>query len=238
MRGILFWLLFCAVLIVNAQQPVSIHQVESEYYAVHNNTDTLAAAIPKSVKNTGCNLNKRVFGWHPYWSGSTVSNNYQWNLLSDLCYFSYEFNAATGAPTNTHSWATVDVVDSALANGVRVHLCVTMFGSTDHTTFFGSTTAQTALISNLVNAVDSRNAHGINIDFEGVASTHKAALTTFIQRMSDSLHTRVPGAELSIAMPAVDWSPSEWDLPAIIPYVDLFIFMGLLWLPNKFIRKN
>lgn len=226
MRGLLFLSVFFLILSVSAQQSVSIHQLESEYYASHSNADTIAAAIPKSFKNTNCTLNKRVFGWHPSWVGSSVSNNYQWNLLSDLCYFSYEFNAATGAPTNTYNWATVDVVDSALANGTRVHLCVTMFGSADHSTFFGSTTAQTALISNLVNAVDSRGAHGINLDFEGVASTHKAALTLFIQRIADSLHTRVPGAELSIAMPAVDWSPSEWDLPAIIPYVDLFIFMG------------
>lgn len=226
MRGILFSIAILAMLPLFAQQQVSIHQTQSEYYATHDYGDTVAFGVSKCIKNTGCILNRRVFGWHPYWVGSSVSDNYQWNLLSDLCYFSYEFNASTGAPTNTHSWATVDVVDSALANGTRVHLCVTMFNSTDHTTFFGSTTAQTALISNLVNAVDSRGAHGINIDFEGVSSTHKAALTTFIQRIADSLHTRVPGAELSIAMPAVEWSPSEWDLPAIIPYVDLFIFMG------------
>ncbi|MPL93178.1 hypothetical protein SDC9_39304 [bioreactor metagenome] len=226
MRGILFVIFTLWVLTSVAQQHVSIHQAESEYYKTHLNTDTVAAVMPKSVNNAGCTLNRRVFGWHPSWVGSTVANNYQWNLLSDLCYFSYEFNASTGAITATNGFLTSPVVDSAQAHGTRVHLCVTMFDPTDHTTFFASTTAQTNLITNLVNAVQTRNADGIDLDFEGVSSTHKAALTTFVQRISDSLHTRIPGAELSIAMPAVDWSPSEWDYPAIIPYVDLFIFMG------------
>lgn len=206
-----------------AQENNSIRAIESDYYKTHVFKDSLILPnVP--VKNQNCTLDKRVFGWHPYWVGS-IYQNYQWNLLSDLCYFSYEFNASTGNPTNTHNWATAPVIDTALAHGTKVHLCVTMFSSTDHTTFFGSTTAQTALITNLVNAVEARNAHGINLDFEGVSSSHEVALTAFVQRIADSLHTRIPGAELTIAMPAVDWG-GTWNIPALNSYVDLFIFMG------------
>ncbi len=225
MRGILFCIVILAMLPLYAQQNVSIHQAESDYYASHVYADTMAAAMPKSLNRSGCTLNKRVFGWHPSWVGSSVANNYQWNLLSDLCYFNYAFNASTGAITATNGFLTSPVVDSALAHGTNVHLCVTMFDTTDHNTFFASTTAQTNLITNLINAVDSRNAKGINLDFEGVKSKHKTALTTFVKRICDSLHTRIPGSELSIAMPAVDWG-GTWDIPALNPYVDLFIFMG------------
>jgi spore germination protein YaaH len=215
--------LICA-LGISAQEHPSIHQIEREYYANHAFSDTTGVQ-PKSITNSSCILDKRVFGWHPSWVGSSVANNYQWNLLSDLCYFNYEFNASTGAITATNGFLTSPVVDSAQAHGTKVHLCVTMFNSTDHTTFFGSTTAQTNLITNLINAVQARNADGINLDFEGVSSTHKTALTTFVKRIADSLHTRIPGAELTIAMPAVDWG-GTWDLPALNPYVDLFIVMG------------
>ena len=215
-------MLFVVVLSLQAQEIKSIHQIESEYYKNNSFKDTLILHH-KSAKNQNCTLEKRVFGWHPYWV--SVYQNYQWNLLSDLCYFSYEFNASTGNPTNTHNWFTTAVIDTAQAHGTKVHLCVTMFNSTDHTTFFGSTTAQTNLITNLINAVAARNADGINLDFEGVSSTHKIALTTFVQRIADSLHTRIPGSELSIAMPAVDWG-GTWDIAALNSYVDLFIFMG------------
>lgn len=220
---------FFAVIVsfcINAQNNPSIHQFESEYFRTHQYTEPNPFYQKQSMSNNNCNLNKRVFGWHAYWTSASGNyNNYQWNLLSDLCYFSYEFNASTGAPTNTHSWATAAVIDSAQAHGTKVHLCVTMFNSTDHTAFFASTTAQSTLITNLVNAVESRNANGINVDFEGVSSTHKTALTTFMIRLADSLHTRIPGSELSIAMPAVDWG-GTWDLVALNPYVDLFIIMG------------
>ncbi len=222
--------LACAVIalvcsfMVSAQEHPSIHQIESEYYSNHEFSDTAEVLTKNPIQNQGCTLEKRVFGWHPYWVG-TVYTNYQWNLLSDLCYFSYEFNASTGNPTDTHGWFTTSVVDSAQAHGTRVHLCVTMFDATDHTTFFGSTTAQTNLITNLINAVDARNADGINLDFEGVSSSHKTALTAFVKLIADSLHTRIPGAELTIAMPAIDWG-GTWDISALNSYVDLFIFMG------------
>ena len=111
MRGILFCIVILAMLPLYAQQNVSIHQAESDYYASHVYADTMAAAMPKSLNRSGCTLNKRVFGWHPSWVGSSVANNYQWNLLSDLCYFNYAFNASTGAITATNGFLTSPVVD-------------------------------------------------------------------------------------------------------------------------------
>lgn len=60
-------------------------------------------------------------------------NNYDWDLLSDLSYFSYEVDAATGNAVSTHGWATANVIDVAKSNGVRVNLCVTLFSN--HATF-------------------------------------------------------------------------------------------------------
>ncbi|MCX7696166.1 MAG: glycosyl hydrolase family 18 protein [Bacteroidales bacterium] len=175
-----------------------------------------------SKNNSSCQLEKIIFGWHPYWSNG-LEVNYQWNLISDLCYFSYEFDPATGNPTNTHNWATASVVTTALNQGKRVSLCITLFSN--HGTFLTSSTARSNLITNVLNAVQNRNAHGINIDFEGVSSTYKTQLTSFIQQIADSLHQRIPNSILTVALPAVDWS-NVWDIAALNSYVDYFIIMG------------
>lgn len=213
----------------------SIMQEQSQEYSKYNCTtaqqwDSLFLSqnqgmtrnvLPKTRNN--CTLNKVVYGWNPYWAGSTYLN-YQWNLLSHLCHFSYEVDYTDGTANSTHNWATDDAVDSALTNGVKVDLCLTLFSN--HATFLNNSTAVQTLIDNVISMLQSRGGNGVNIDFEGMASSCQSAFTSFITSFSNQLHAAIPGSELSIAMPSVDWSPSEFDLPAIIPYVDMFIIMG------------
>ena len=216
----------------------SIHQEEAEKYAQYNlSTDAqwdslreVQTGIAKTSRFEGgqksgsraCNLNKRVYGWHPYWSNG-LQTNYDWNGLTDLCYFAYEVNSATGAATNTHSWSTATVVSTAQANGVNVTLCATLFSG--HTAFFASSTSQQTLITNLISAVQQRNAHGVNIDFEGMGASHKAGFTAFMINLCNQMHAAIPGSEVSVALYSVDWS-TAFDMPALNPYVDLFIIMG------------
>lgn len=170
-----------------------------------------------------CNLEKRVFGWHPYWMG-TVYNNYQWNLLSDLCYFDYAVSPNTGNNTNaSYAWTTSAAVTAAINNGVDVHICATLFGS--HSTFLSNSTAQQTFINNMISQLQSRGGKGVNIDFEGMGSANTTAFTSFMQNLSTQLHAAIPGSELSVALYAVDWS-NTFDIPALTPYVDLFIIMG------------
>src|SRR5690348_14642416 len=102
MKRLISTLLVLAPLFSNSQS-VSILQEQSQHYSslgVHDDaywdqlryndgapTSMQASSNPTTVQSS-CTLNKRVFGWHPYWVGS-VYTNYQWNLLSDLCYFDY-----------------------------------------------------------------------------------------------------------------------------------------------------
>jgi spore germination protein YaaH len=170
-----------------------------------------------------CNLEKRVFGWHPYWVG-TVYNNYQWNLLSDLCYFDYEVSPNTGNNTNpSYAWSTSAAVTAAINNGVDVHICATLFSS--HSTFLSNSTAQQTFINNMISQLQARGGKGVNIDFEGMGSANTVAFTAFMQNLSTQLHAAIPGSELSVALYAVDWS-NTFDIPALTPYVDLFIIMG------------
>lgn len=222
-------MLCCASTSLLFAQQESTHEAEWRHYqAIGWSADdwqswNSSLRLPAPIKNDeNCELQKRVFGWHPYWSNG-LETQYDWSLLSDLSYFAYEVNPNTGNANNTYNWATAPVVTQALANGVSVHLCVTLFSN--HATFFGNANARQTLITNLINLVQQRGAHGVNIDFEAVPATQSGNLTAFIIDLSTQLKTAIPGAELSMALPAVDWS-NVFNVSAMGPHVDLFIIMG------------
>ncbi|MBI2282032.1 MAG: T9SS type A sorting domain-containing protein [Bacteroidetes bacterium] len=207
----------------------SIHQQQLEYYnslgndnANYYEQNTVAASKSESSKAT-CDLNKVVYGWHPYWSGSAYVN-YDWNLLSHFSFFSYEVDAATGNANSTHGFTTSAAVNAALASGnTKVTLCVTLFSS--HATFLGNATARQTLITNLINLIQSKNAHGVNIDFEGLPVSQKTAFANFMVDLSNQFHTAIPGSDVSTVLYAVDWN-NVFDFSIMASAVDKFIVMG------------
>lgn len=189
-----------------------------EWYEIYHQQDF----TPVHYSRSGCTPDKMVFGWHPYWSNG-LQGNYNWDLLTDLSYFSYEVNASTGQALSTNSWATAPVIDTALARGVRVNLCVTLFAN--HATFFGSSAAQTTLINNLLNLVQARGAHGVNIDFEGLPSGQAAAFTSFMINLCNTFHNANPNYQVSLCLYAVDWN-NVFNEQVLAQYVDYFTIMG------------
>lgn len=208
----------------------SIHQEQLEHYNSLGIDEDAYTAINRAESNlvntkfnrSNCSMERVVFGWHPYWSNGK-EDQYQWDLMTDLSFFSYEVDANTGNANSTHGWATNDAVDSALANGVRVNLCVTLFSG--HTTFFSDPNNSQTLITNLINLVQSRGAHGVNIDFEGIPSSQTANFTNFMIDLCNQMHTAIPGSQVSTVLYAVDWN-NVFDIAALDPHVDLFTIMG------------
>lgn len=208
----------------------SIHQQQLEYYNSLGHADasyyeqhTSARTMTKRSTRANCNLNKVVYGWHPYWSGNTYQN-YDWDLLSHFSFFSYEVSPSTGNASTTHGWATSSAVDAALASGnTKVTLTVTLFSG--HATFFGSSSAQQTLITNLINLIQSRGADGVNIDFEGLPAAHKTNFANFMVNLSNQMHAAIPNSDVSTVLYAVDWS-NVFDFSIMAGAVDHFIIMG------------
>lgn len=221
-------LIFILINLFTVAQHPSIHQEQSGFYKKSGvftcvQYDSINHFSGRQAKDSpSVELQKRVFGYHPYWMGSAWQN-YQWNLLTDLCYFSYDTDPATGNPSTTNEFETAAVIDTALAHGVKVHLCVTLFSG--HALFFGNPQAQQTLIGNLIALLIQRGIQGINIDFEAVPASQQESLTAFMLQLSAALHTIIPGAELSIAAPAVNWD-NTWDMLAIAPALDLVMVMA------------
>lgn len=215
----------CAVSIIGQ----SIHQEQLDHYNSLGNADaayyeqsTIAAQMSPKEKSA-CNLDKVVYGWHPYWIGNAYQN-YNWDLLSHFSFFSYEVDASTGNANSTHGWATSSAVDAALASGnTKVTLCVTLFSG--HNTFFGSSTAQQTLIDNLISLVQSRGAHGVQIDFEGLPSGQKTNFANWMVSLANQMHAAIPNSEVSTVLYAVDWN-NVFDFSIMEPAVDHYIVMG------------
>jgi len=180
------------------------------------------APLRSTTSADSCRVRGIVYGWHPYWQG-TAYNDYDFSLLSDVCYFSCEVDPATGSYLSVHNWKTTSLVDRAKEAGCRVHLCVTLFE--DHARFLSNTLSRNRLIDTLIALVRLRQADGVNIDFEALPSSQRSPFASFMIDLADRFHSSIPGSQVSIALPAVDWS-NVFDVAAMTPHVDLFIIMG------------
>ena len=185
-------------------------------------------AVTSRLNANACPLSKRMFGWHLH---GTSSSSYVWQSLSDLSYFSYDVDPATGNATNAAqlvNWGNNATVLAAKANGVNVNLAVTFFGnSTIFGTFFGNATAQQTLITNLVNHVVTADVKGLNIDFEGagLSTTHMTAFVAFLGNLRTQLLAVRPGAEISIDIQGSAVGSTNY-ITNLNTVVDLLILMG------------
>jgi Glycosyl hydrolases family 18/Secretion system C-terminal sorting domain/CUB domain len=226
---LLFALLILNSILLCSQNfiPHSIHQEQSQYFhdlALKNRAqfDSLQHFETTDFKPAQAELTHTVFGYHPYWVGSAYVN-YQWSLLSDLCYFSYDVDANSGDPLTVHDWLNDAAIDSAFANNVKVHLCVTLFSA--HSTFFGNADAMQNLIDQLIWYVQERGAQGVNMDFEAVPYALLPEYMDFLVDFAQQFHAAIPEGIVSIAMPAVDWS-GQFDIVLLKDYIDIFMIMG------------
>ncbi len=229
---VLLYAMACAV--VPAQEPetvpVGIHQAESEYYASVFNSVKPAGEIseemPVMLKSRAAgNLTHMVYGWHPYWASATAYLSYDYEALTHIAYFSYEVDTATGGFTTLRGWDTTSVIDYAHQRGVKVTLTVTNFGTLGNTAILADTIKQWNLINTLINQLKARNGDGVNFDFESVPETMKENMVSFCRRAVRGIKAELPGAEISLATPAVNWS-GRADLKSLAEICDYIIMMG------------
>ncbi|MBU1509044.1 hypothetical protein KKD52_01685 [Myxococcota bacterium] len=197
---------------------VSVHAMELENHAgtpVPLRTYNYVPGTPRA-------LTRVVYGYLPYWISDT--SQIRWQDLSHLGYFSLEMNTA-GNITNAHGWPDLALVQTAHAAGVDVEVVFTLFGDTDIDSLLNNATARATAITNMVNAMESGGADGINIDFEFVPSSARTAFVMFLQGLRNELNNRGHiNATISFAGPT---SVSDGlDFPAIFQVLDYYFIMA------------
>jgi spore germination protein YaaH len=208
----------------------SIHQLQTEHYSSYKPgyfgeksidlsfPDKLSVETPKMV-------DRKVIGWHPYWAPVNAYLSYNYNALTHIAYFSYEVDTATGGYTTIRDWNSTPIINYAHNRGTKVLLTVTNFGAARNTAILEDTIKQNTLLTNVRNLLFSRNGDGVNFDFEALPLSQRSNMVSFMQRAEKIIKPAMPNAELSIAIPAVDWSGS-WDLAGLSQICDYIIIMG------------
>ena len=187
-------------------QPAKPHQLQLQQYGqleVEQNSNFSGEPRDLTPRSALRDPSHVVFGYHPYWNG-TAWQNYNFDLMSHIAWFGLEMNGSGGI-TNSHSWPITGLVDLAHSHGVKVIVTVTLFDNDAIASLLANTTSRQTAINNLISRVNQGNADGVNIDFEFVPTSARNNFNTFIQELSEAFHDQIPGSEVSIAMPSVDW---------------------------------
>ena len=165
-----------------------------------------------------------VFGYHPYWA-SAAWQYYRYDVLTHVAHFSAEVDPTSGAIVEDRGWSDTGLVPKALGAGVKAILACSNIGGAANTTLLAQRSRCETLIEQLVALVRARNANGVNIDFEQVSAAQRANLVRFASDLARGFRTELPGAEVSCAIPAIDWSKS-YDVQALSAVCDHLILLG------------
>ena len=176
--------------------------------------------------------NREVFGWHPYWMGSSWKQ-YPFELLSTISYFSYNINSRTGLsqnPKQIEDWNNTKLIDSAKANNTRVLLTVSLHGSKNQERFLDNKLLWNNLYGDVSKLILNRNADGVDINFEDVPSRYKNEFLNFVEGFSKFLSTQFEINEkespfISITLPAFK-DRENYDIKKLDSFVNLFVIMG------------
>ena len=209
----------------------SIHNSDHQQYSAFNFTteaqwDSLNNHEHTPIqKDTATKRSSyKVFGWHPYYKGSAYKS-YDFSTLWGISYFGYNLDPNTGSYTNIHQWKTTAMVDSAHHHNTNVFLTVTNFGAKNNSTFLKNESAQQTLVDSLHQLLQLRKAHGVNIDFEGVAKNEHTHFSNFIKLLSTQLKAKNKSYLVSVCLYAVDRN-QVFDIKTLNPYIDLYQLMA------------
>ena len=222
-RKIIVFIFIC-VLHTQNWQPFHIEELSKyqNYEFDYREIDNRAQNLPINQQDRGI-LTHDVIGYLPYWEYSQYPD-FNYELLSEINFFSAELSS-NGNIINSHNWENLSIVEFAHNRGVKVKLCATLFGQSQLTALLSDSLNRDNAIQNLVTMVTSKNADGIDIDFELLPYSQRDNLVLFMEELSTVFHEEMEDPIITMATPAVDWS-NAWDYNALAELADGLFIMG------------
>ncbi len=156
-----------------------------------------------AAEETGRVLFKTVLGFLPYWIDPNEVT-LRWDLLSTLAWFAVNCNP-DGTLSNPHGWPDPGIIETAHANGVAVVLAVTCFDAEAIASILASPENRSRMVGELLSEAIDNDIEGVNIDFEGVPAEQKENLVRFMEELTATFHREIPGSNVTIDTPAIDW---------------------------------
>jgi Glycosyl hydrolases family 18 len=191
----------------------SIHGIELEKYLALRkpgmNTDEVWAKVSRVIIHPARYENNllagvsEVYGYHPFWMGSAWKS-YNFELVNHVGYYAYPVDPQTGDPRGDMSqWLSTGLQDEAHRYGAKVDLVVALYGAAQTTAFLDNKAAQERLIAQTIDLLYGRG-DGVNVDFQEVPASRKAALSAFIIHLQERLKLANPAYELRVTLPLID----------------------------------
>ncbi|MUT65374.1 glycosyl hydrolase family 18 protein [Paenibacillus sp. NEAU-GSW1] len=203
----------------------SFHSRESavSYARGYSNSYVQTAEGRKLWSNT----KKLIYlGWNGTSGASTIMGHVADTQGLDIDSPSwFELTAANGLLSNRSDPA---VVKSLREQGIKVMPLVhNQFDKKMTSEFLANADAQTTFINGLTSCLTDIGAYGVNLDFEEVAGTDRAAYTAFVKALAEAVHAK--GMKISIDLPrgSTSWNhQTAYDHAALGDIVDTIIIMA------------
>ncbi len=174
-------------------------------------------------------LTKTVFGYYPYWEYiNNAHSNFRYDLLTHIAVFDFEVNSNAGL-SKPSGWPWTGFINTAHSNGVKVVMTITNFEITSAQMHEVLTNAllRYTFIGNVKNILVTNKLDGVNIDFEAShidVADRGDNINSFMQELTDSVHSWDSDLEVSFASPAVNWG--GWKLTGLANSCDYLFVMG------------
>jgi spore germination protein YaaH len=170
-----------------------------------------------------------IFGWHPYWMGN-LYKGYDYGMYNVVSYYSYDINPDQGGPQNPqviNEFLASDFVQTAQGQGCSALLSITCHGEQNVRRFLNNNNiAQRRLLDSLVFILDSTNADGIEINFEGVNTELKNDFNRFVRTLSTTI-TAARGDTSFVFLSVPPYDPNNvYDIALLQNFVDIFVVKG------------
>ncbi len=203
--------------------PPSIHKIQYEQFKNYKLPDVGDKRPTIPLKPRTRDLYRTVYGFLPYWQLGSYTLIH-WDLISHLAAFGIELDG-NGNVTDYHGWVSnwADVIDSAHAHGVHVHLVIIVFNSDNIHSILTNPTARANAINTIKSQVLAGNVEGANLDLEVPYSSDREALNTFVTMLHDTLQAY--GKELTICVTAVNWN-ERFDVATLAANTEGLFIMG------------
>lgn len=228
--NILFTFLLILILqsVSFSQENPSIHQIEYEKHKDFPKQTSLFDPSGKDILPLNT-FEKRtptsaVFGYFPYWKYPESVQDMQFDLLSHIAVFDFSvlYNGNLSPPS---AWPWTDLINLAHENGVKIILTAVNFNGTQIHHLLTDVDTKENFFQQIKYTLQTYDLQGVNIDFENISSDDRGELLNgFMSDLSIYLHTEIPGSEVSIAIPPVNWG--GWQFMGLAEACDYLFIMG------------
>lgn len=166
----------------------------------------------------------QVLGWHPFWA-EEADSMYDYQTLSMVSYFGYEFNPEDGSGVNADLWKNTRFRDIGLKSNENLKFLLTVFSydSCNNAQFFDNPEAMVRLVDDVKKMIDSEGAHGITLDFQNIPDNSLSNYTTLIEFFNEQLSP--DGQMITVVIPPVN-PESTLEITEVLEKIDYLIMMG------------